>query len=150
MCALIAEPTHATEHQGLGSPAKGAAATGNSLEISPLPASRRNFRRVFQKILVEACICVKCAQARTSAAHPSHGDRHPYIYAMRLDALLLTAARPLPVAPPSFWMSANIDSPPPLPRRMRRLAAVLRAAPNPRERSLRLLRIGDTLGLAPM
>ena len=41
-------------------------------------------------------------------------------------------------------------APPPLPRRLRRLAAYLRAADGERDRSARLIRLGQTMPLAPM
>lgn len=53
---------------------------------------------------------------------------------------------PLP-SPPVVWMC---ETRPPLPRRMRRMAAALRSSADTRERLLRLARLGDRLPAAPI
>ena len=48
------------------------------------------------------------------------------------------------------FMLCEPSEPPPLPRRLRHLAAHLRAADGERDRTTRLIRLGDTMPLAPM
>ena len=77
------------------------------------------------------------------------------IITQHLAAGLLTspvaAARHSPRAKISCSTSStDIISPPPLPRRLRRLVAALHSAPDAKTRSLYLMRLGDKLPLAPL
>ena len=59
----------------------------------------------------------------------------------------VAAARHSPRAKISCSSSSTDISPPPLPRRLRRLVAALHSAPDAKTRSLYLMRLGDKLPL---
>jgi tRNA U34 2-thiouridine synthase MnmA/TrmU/sulfur transfer protein SufE len=67
----------------------------------------------------------------------------PSLSALRMRGLVSWTPSAAPAAFPAVSMVAA--DPPPLPHRLRRLSSALRAPSSPRERTLRLMRLGETL-----